>query len=69
MKTLGLKVLREDELGVKTLGSREAEIEMRKVYATYLLPVRVLPSKHFRSLKFLLLLISMLKILRMYILI
>ena len=39
VKSLGLKVLREEELGVKTFGSREAEIEMRMVYAIPLVPV------------------------------
>ena len=39
VKSLGLKVLREEELGVKTFGSREAEVEMRKVYAIPLVAV------------------------------
>ena len=33
VRKLGLKVLREEELGVKTFGSSESEIVMRKVYA------------------------------------
>ena len=72
MKSLGLKVLREEELVVKTFGSREPEIEMRKVYAIPLVPVnggKSITMKHFQLVKFLLLLISILKILRMYILI
>ena len=39
VKSLEWNVLREEELGVKTFGSREAETELRQVYAIPLVPV------------------------------
>ena len=69
VKCLGLKALREEELGVKTYGSTQAENEMQKVYAIHLVPVNDGKSIAIEALlvkKLLLLPISMLKILRMY---